>query len=135
MSNLVQLDQIRLRWTWFKEVHMDEISVVKNEVKYAERIAMVEECRSSGLSIRAWCEENNVNPKKYHYRLRRLRTMFLDQHKHNNVPAIKKLPVVTHPVPVANTLTLHLEGVTIEIPQGADENTITSVLRAVKSAW
>lgn len=79
---------------------MDEISVVKTEVKYAEWIAMVEECRSSGLSIRAWCEENNVNLKTYHYRLRRLRTMFLDQHKKNTVPEIRKLSVVTPSVPV-----------------------------------
>lgn len=114
---------------------MDKISVVKNEVKYAEWIAMVEECRGSGLSIRAWCEENNVNLKTYHYRLRRLRTMFLDQHKKNTVPEIKKLPVVTPSVPVTNNVMLHLEGITIEIPQGSDENTITSVLRAVKSAW
>lgn len=48
---------------------MDEISVVKNEVKYAEWIAMVEECRGSGLSIRAWCEENNINRKRQTVRL------------------------------------------------------------------
>ena len=61
--------------------------------------------------------------------------MFLDQHKKNTVPEIKKLPVVTPSVPVTNNVMLHLEGITIEIPQGSDENTITSVLRAVKSAW
>ena len=66
-----------------RSFHMDEISVVKNEVKYAGRIAMVEECQRSGLSIRVWCEANDINLKTYHYRLRRLRTMFLDQKKIN----------------------------------------------------
>jgi hypothetical protein len=31
---------------------MDEISVVKNEVKYTKWIAMVEKCRSNSLTIR-----------------------------------------------------------------------------------
>jgi hypothetical protein len=114
---------------------MDEISVVKNEVKYAGWIAMVEECQRSGLSIRAWCEANDINLKTYHYRLRRLRTMFLDQKKINTKPEIKKLQVIGQPVPIMNNITLHLEGITIEVPQGADESTIATVLRAVKSAW
>ena len=39
---------------------MDEITTVKNQVKFAGWISMVEECQNSGLSIRTWCKENNV---------------------------------------------------------------------------
>ena len=56
---------------------MDEITTVKNQVKFAGWISMVEECQNSGLSIRTWCKENNVCYKTYLYRLRRLRQMFL----------------------------------------------------------
>ena len=50
---------------------MDEITTVKNQVKFAGWISMVEECQNSGLSIRTWCKENNVCYKTYLYRLRK----------------------------------------------------------------
>ena len=47
---------------------MDEITTVKNQVKFAGWISMVEECQNSGLSIRTWCKENNICYKTYLYR-------------------------------------------------------------------
>ena len=35
----------------------------------------------------------------------------------------------------AKESTLQLDGISIVIPKGTDENSITTVLRAVKSAW
>lgn len=40
---------------------MDKIVVVKDKVKYAEWIAMVEACRNSGLPITTWCKENFIS--------------------------------------------------------------------------
>ena len=57
---------------------MDKIATVKNKVKYAEWISMVEDCRNSGLPVRVWCKENFVGYKTYYYRLRKLRSMFLE---------------------------------------------------------
>ena len=65
---------------------MDEITTVKNQVKFAGWISMVEECQNSGLSIRTWCKENNVCYKAYLYRLRRLRQMFLQEHSKEITP-------------------------------------------------
>lgn len=44
---------------------MDKIATVKNKVKYAEWITMVEDCRNSGLPVRVWCKENFVGYKTY----------------------------------------------------------------------
>ena len=70
---------------------MDEITTVKNQVKFAGWISMVEECQNSGLSIRTWCKENNVCYKTYLYRLRRLRQMFLQEHSKEITPEITPL--------------------------------------------
>ena len=40
---------------------MDKIATVKNKVKYAEWIAMVEACRNSGLPITTWCKEKGAD--------------------------------------------------------------------------
>ena len=61
---------------------MDEITTVKNKVKFAGWISMVEECQNSGLSIRTWCKENNVCYKTYLYRLR-TRTLKGDHSRDN----------------------------------------------------
>lgn len=114
---------------------MDNIATVKNNVKYAEWISMVEECQKSGLPVRVWCKENYVGYKTYYYRLRKLRAMFIEEHKEELLPDIAPLPVVPSQSPISSSITLHIDGMSIDIPEGTSENTITSLLRAVKSAW
>lgn len=117
---------------------MDEITIVKNKVKYSGWIAMVEACQNSGLSVRTWCQENDIGYKTYYYRLRKLRKLFLEEHKQELIPEITPLPVVA-PHQQENisstTVTLHFEGMSIDIPEGTSEKTITSILLAVKTAW
>ena len=114
---------------------MDQISRVKREVIYANWQAMVEECQSSGLTVIEWCKRNNVNIKTYYYRLRKLRTLFVEEHKEELIPEFAQLPVAAIPEHARTNITIHLDGMSVEIPKGSDENTIAAVLRAVKSAW
>lgn len=72
---------------------MDKIATVKNKVKYAEWISMVENCQRSGLPVRVWCKENFVGYKTYYYRLRKLRSMFIEEHKEELLLEIAPLPV------------------------------------------
>ena len=114
---------------------MDNIATVKNKVKYAEWISMVEDCRNSGLPVRVWCKENFVGYKTYYYRLRKLRSMFIEEHKEELIPEIAPLPVVPQQPSVSSNITIRIDGMSIDIPDGTSEATITSLLRAVKSAW
>ena len=114
---------------------MDSIAVVKNNVKYASWISMVNACQSSGMPIKTWCRVNNIGIKTYYYRLHRVREMYIEQNRDMVTQEIAKLPVVPISEPVTNSVTIHCENITIDIPQGIDENTITSILRAVKTAW
>ena len=114
---------------------MDKIATVKNKVKYAEWISMVEDCRNSGLPVRVWCKENFVGYKTYYYRLRKLRSMFIEDHKEELLPEIAPLPVVPQQSTITSNITIRIDGMSIDIPDGTSEATITSLLRAVKSAW
>jgi len=42
---------------------MDKISRVKEEVKLEEWSKKIQECKSSGLTVAQWCENNNLNIK------------------------------------------------------------------------
>ena len=114
---------------------MDKIATVKNNVKYAEWISMVEDCQKSGLPVRVWCKENFVGYKTYYYRLRKLRSMFIEEHKEELLPEIAPLPVVPQQATLTSNITIHIDCMSIDIPDGTSEATITSLLRAVKSVW
>ena len=114
---------------------MDDIAIKKNKVKYAEWNAMVEDCQSSGLTVRNWCKEHFISYKTYYYRLRKLRSMFIEEHKEELLPEIAPLPVVPQQSAVTSNITIHIDGMSIDIPDGTSENTIASLLRAVKTAW
>ena len=114
---------------------MDEIAIEKNKVKYAEWNAMVEACQSSGLTVRNWCKENFISYKTYYYRLRKLREIYLAEHNEKPVVEIAPLPVVPQQPTVSSNITIHIDGMSIDIPDGSSEATITSLLRAVKTAW
>lgn len=114
---------------------MDNIAIEKNKVKYAEWNAMVEACQSSGLTVRNWCQENFISYKTYYYRLRKLRTLFLEEQNSETTSAIAPLPVVPQQPTVSSNITIHIDGMSIDIPDGTSEDTIASLLRAVKTAW
>lgn len=114
---------------------MDKIATVKNKVKYAEWISMVEDCQRSGLPVRVWCKKNFVGYKTYYYRLRKLRSMFIEEHKEELLPEIAPLPVAPQQSVVSSNITIHIDGMSIDIPDGTSEDTIASLLRAVKTAW
>lgn len=114
---------------------MDNIAIEKNKVKYAEWNAMVEDCQSSGLTVRNWCKEHFISYKTYYYRLRKLRQIYLAEHNEKPMVEIAPLPVVPQQSTVSSNITIHIDGMSIDIPDGTSENTITSLLHAVKTAW
>ena len=51
------------------EHSLQRLNAVQRVELWAERIA---ECRSSGMSVREWCRENEISEKTYYYWQRKL---------------------------------------------------------------
>lgn len=49
------------------------IKRVKEDIRLKEWSEQVAAQQASGLSVQKWCNENEVNPKTYYYRLRKVR--------------------------------------------------------------
>ena len=67
--------------------------------KYKQRsneewLAIIQECRSSGLSDRAWCEQNHINPSSFYYSISRLRKAACNIPEHQKPVACEKQEVV-----------------------------------------
>ena len=118
---------------------MNKIETIKHEVKMNEWSQQVMSWRESGLSATAWCKRENIPSSTFFYRLKQVRGYLIDDVNKRDC-FFEQIPVlpVSHPADTTirtSIVTLHLNGLDIDISSGTDENTIASVLRAVKSAW
>ena len=43
-----------------------DVNAVKHQAKLLEWKDRVADCRSSGMSVKEWCEENGCSPKTYY---------------------------------------------------------------------
>ena len=87
-----------------KGVHMDQVTLVKNQYRLEQWRKLIQECRSSGMKVDDWCEANGVTHHAYYYWLRKIRKAACqklpDINTSNSSICFKKLEVQT---PLNNT--------------------------------
>ncbi len=112
---------------------MDEIALVKSELKLENWAEMVRECHASGMNVTQWCIANGINKKTYYYRQRKVRQAALAElPQSENLPVFGKLQFTGVQQQIRSTVTVHLPYATLEITDGASEQTVTAVLAALK---
>jgi len=118
---------------------MDEITKIKTRFRMEHWIPLIKECQNSGLPVRSWCSLNNVSEQSYYYWLKRIRKVAYEQ----QIPAIQrelpkpvefaKLQVNTNVPNKDASVIIHLPSVTLEVKEGASQQTVEAVLRALKN--
>ena len=109
------------------EQSLQVISRQERLEKWASRIMA---CRSSGMTVRVWCRENQVPEKSYYYWHRQLFET-VSRQSHFVQPAFAEItPPQQAAVP---TVTVRCSGMEADIYGGADTATIETVLRLLKS--
>lgn len=66
-------------------MHVDT-KTMTTQVRLRHWAGVMQERSASGLSVRAWCQENGVREKTYHYWQRKLRAAACEQLAENQVP-------------------------------------------------
>jgi hypothetical protein len=104
---------------------------------------IVRECLSSGQTISTWCADQNIDPKRYYYWLKRVRMAAFEA-----LPSIRSLdnnPMVpvTPPVTAAGShsdsqessseIVIRFGTVTLEIRNHASTTVIENTLRALQN--
>lgn len=114
----------------------------KRAIMLRQWAGLVQECQCSGMSVKAWCEINNINAKTYYYRQSQVRKVACDQlalkpnkqtatftelsHMQSIIPQTEFMPQNASPcvfVKIANA--------EVGINGSADERTVAMVLKAV----
>ncbi|MCX7923043.1 MAG: IS66 family insertion sequence element accessory protein TnpB [Clostridia bacterium] len=113
---------------------MDKIAKAKNEFRLRQWTQMIRDCQESGMTVVAWCEQNDIKPKSYYYWLRRIRTLACENNTfvptQNNHQIV---PVALKHTGSSTAVTIHLSSISVDIHDGAARETIETVLAALKS--
>lgn len=65
-----------------RETETAIIERIKTDVKWKEWKQEVNSQITSGLTVKEWCSQNNVNEKTYYYHLCRVREKLCDEQEH-----------------------------------------------------
>ena len=116
---------------------MDQVTLVKNQYRLEQWTRLIQDCQSSGMRVDDWCEANGVTHHAYYYWLRKVRKAACQ-----DLSVTSEMESSTHfkqlkvQAPAANTqaaVIIHLPSATLEIQNGATQQTVEAVLLALKS--
>ena len=116
------------------------MKTVKHEILKEQWMELIKRYNDSGLPIRQWCEENQIPPGRYYYWLKTIREESLikagtlavtgqTQFAEIN-PSVEKFQSIAHSI----CAVLRSNGNEIEILNGADPNTLESILRILANS-
>ena len=96
--------------------------------------ARITACRGSGMTVRAWCQENGFSEKTYYYWQRRLFHALSEQQQPIRQPAFVEIAPTQNVRPSGGVaVTVRIAGAEADIYSGADAVTTETVLRVLKS--
>ena len=108
---------------------------LKHRVKLQEWAARIQDCRSSGLSVRAWCRQEEINAATY-YRWERELLTAADQAPCSAVPAVTFAGL---PAPkrgsrnaAERSATLHIGNASLDIYPGCDAEQLRLLLELLR---
>jgi hypothetical protein len=114
-----------------------------HEYRLRRWIEMISQCRNSGMTVKAWCESQNINVKSYYYWQKRVREVagksFPVCHQSVEEAAAGIQPVFTElalqktKFVCSTAVIIRYHDASIEIQNGADSAVIQNALRAIKS--
>ena len=120
---------------------MDKLTTATHNSRMALWMERIRSCKSSGMKVKHWCEENNVGIKTYYYWMRKIKREAFEALPSESLvtsPAVQNAitPVFSKiELPKAGTssaaVTIRMSGMDIEIQNEASANTIKNILRAV----
>ena len=108
------------------------LQVYNEHQKMSEWAKKVKQCRSSGLSVREWCQENRINISSY-YKWQRKIYSLVEAEKESQVSEfVDVTPSVEMYETASVAITVHAKGVAADIHNRADPATVEAVLRLLK---
>jgi hypothetical protein len=124
--------------------HLMNVSKVTHQVKLDRWTTLLNEQKSSGLSVKDWCSQNNISRDRFFYWKRKLKESLMESALPDIVPVA--IPASTTCCTTLTTCTtpktpdtdfpvrITIRDVSIELGSGASEQLISGIIKAVRNA-
>ena len=101
------------------------ITEIKSKVSLQEWQQRILDCQNSGMSVKAWCQQNGISTGSYYFHLRKIRESVLEE---NQIIPLEP------PKPVSSTgIRIESDSITITLPETVSPEQLAAVLSALKS--
>ena len=120
-----------------------DVQVVTHEVRLQKWIGIVKACRSSGKTIKVWCDENGVNVKTYYHWQKKvcLETCRDIETIQKSMPEVlpkkEKIIFAELNIPRNNVgkiaVSIKRDNMNINVYSGADSSTVETVFAALRT--
>lgn len=105
---------------------MGEVLAVRDAYRAQEWAMLIQECRTSGLTKREFCQQRGISEKSFYYWLRKLRTQMVES-------AAPQLVPIEPVSAVEDILQIQYRGADLKLPAGVDIDAVAALLRSVQS--
>ena len=118
------------------ETFMDQVTLTKVLFRREQWKKIIAECQASGLPVKTWCDQNGFKEQSYYYYLKKIRKQEIEKisvalpDPMEKPILFKKLEVQT-PINTQAAVIIHLPAASLEINNGATQQTVEMVLRAL----
>ena len=120
------------------------------QVKFQYWLDVIRQCRASGLTNQAWCEQHDISLKSYYYWIAKIRKMALEElpRKRNGSRPVMEQTVLLpdaaaeftevslrgrQDFTAAPAAVLHIGTVTVELFEDTSRELLEAVMKAVRS--
>jgi len=120
------------------------------QVKLHYWLDVIRQCRASGLTNQAWCEQHDISLKSYYYRIAKIRKLALEElprKNHGCRPVMERTVLLPEAAPeftevsfrsrqdscAATAAVLHIDTVTIDLFEDTPCELLEAILKAVRS--
>ena len=120
-----------------------DVQKLTHEIRLQQWGKTVKDCRSSGKSVKSWCDEQNINIKTYYYWQKKVcqvtcRELAMNHPQPSiavNAPPIPVFAELRKPDPPSGQLALTIQRgpMEIQIYRGADAAIVETALLAIRS--
>ena len=117
---------------------MDQVSLVKKQFRMEQWKQRILECQASGMTVTSWCKQHGFAEQTYYRYLKLLRQELCDAlpvpvQEQSKPVQFSKLEVQSPLPDTRAAVIIRLPNATLEINEGASQQTVQAVLLALQS--
>ena len=105
---------------------MGDVLAVRDAYRAQQWAMLIQECNSSGLTKRAFCQQRGISEKSFYYWLRKMRSQMAEA----AAPQLVQLEPISQ---TEDMLQIQYRGAELKLPAGVDLDAVAAVLRSIQS--